>query len=80
MYFLLREWAIFVLDHPEQELSQHPDPVMLGVLTKRSPFLREAALHRIDRGVHVDDREFFIREFDEPPPPNQDVRKLVRSR
>lgn len=75
--FPLREIGILIFDHPEKELPEDPDPVVLRVLFEWRAFLREAILHRVDAGIHIGDRELVVRP-NEPSPSDKDVDELVR--
>ncbi len=75
--FPLREIGILIFDHPEKELPEDPDPVVLRVLFEWRAFLSEAILHRVDAGIHIGDRELVVRP-NEPSPSDKDVDELVR--
>lgn len=75
--FPFRQGRIFVFDHPEQELPEDPDPIMLRILLEWCALLGKAILHRVDAGIDIRDRELVIRT-DESPPTDQDVGELVR--
>ena len=63
----LREIGIIVFDHPEDELPEDPDPVVLGILFECGAFLCETVLHRVNAGIDIGNREILI-GTNEPPP------------
>jgi len=72
----LRKIGIFVLDHPENELPENPDPIVLGILLEWRAFLSETVLHCVNAGIDIGDREILIGTY-EPPPSDQDIDELV---
>jgi len=75
-YLLFREGGVFVLHHPDEELFQDPEEVVLGVLCERSALGGVSVLQLLDTAVDVRDGHPVI-FGKEPAPMHKGVRDLV---